>query len=70
MSRLSRFLGWSLLSLAAVSCTLRHRIEPSDKPLVVNLNVKIDHEIQVKIREQNEDLLNLEEQYIEKKSGG
>lgn len=52
--------------LFLASCTLRHKIEPSDKPLIVNLNVKIDHEIRVKIKEQNQDLLNLEEEYLKK----
>lgn len=52
--------------VALSSCTLSHRIEPSDKPLVVNLNVKIDHEIRVKIKEQNEDILNLEDEYLKK----
>lgn len=51
------------------ACVLHHRIEPSDKPLVVNLNVKIDHEIRVKIKEQNQDILNLEDEYLKKKSG-
>ena len=49
-------------------CMLHHKIEPSDKPLVVNLNVKIDHEIRVKIKEQNQDILNLEEEYLKKKN--
>ncbi len=53
-------------TLLCVACTLRHKIEPSDKPLVVNLNVKIDHEIRVKIKEQNQDLLNLEAEVLKK----
>lgn len=48
------------------SCVLRHRIEPSEKPLVIDLNVKIDHEIRVKIKDQNQDLLNLEEEVLKK----
>lgn len=62
-----RWLALALLTLFfGTSCTLRHKIEPSDKPLVVNLNVKIDHEIRVKIKEQNQDLLNLEEEVLKK----
>ena len=57
------------LPLFFSGCTLRHQIEPSDKPLVVNLNVKIDHEIRVKIREENQDILNLEQEYLKKKKG-
>ncbi len=46
-------------------CTHHVMIEPSDKPFVVNLNVKIDHEVRLQIKEQNEDLLNLEEEVLE-----
>lgn len=53
--------------LLLASCTMRHTIEPSDKPIVVNLNVKIDHEIRVQVRDQNQDLLNLEEEVLKKK---
>ena len=42
------------------ACTHKVQIEPSDKPFVVNLNVKIDHEIRNKIEKDNQDLLNLE----------
>lgn len=45
----------------ATACTHKVQIEPSDKPFIVNLNVKVDHEIKMKIEEQNQDLLNLEE---------
>lgn len=55
------------IMLLVAGCVLHHRIEPSDKPLIVNLNVKIDHEIKVKLKEQNKDLLNLEEEYLKKK---
>lgn len=50
-----------------VGCTMHHTIEPSDKPIVVNLNVKIDHEIRVKVRDENQDLLNLEDEVLKKK---
>ena len=50
-------------------CTMRHTIEPSDKPIIVNLNVKIDHEIRIKVRDENQDLLNLEEEVLKKKTG-
>ena len=65
----SRTFGIVALSIAAAlaGCTMRHTIEPSDKPIVVNLNVKIDHEIRVKIRDENQDLLNLEDEVLKKK---
>lgn len=55
-----------LALLLLVGCTIKHQIEPSEKPFQVNLNVKIDHEVKVKIAEQNKDFLNLEEEYMKK----
>lgn len=54
------------------ACTHKVQIEPSDKPFVVNLNVKVDHEIRHKVESQNSDLLNLETETLKesKKSGG
>ncbi len=49
------------LVLITTACTHKVQIEPSEKPFIVNLNVKVDHEIKMKIEEQNQDLLNLEE---------
>ena len=57
------FLG--LVGMAA--CTHHVKIEPSDKPFVVNLNVKIDHEVKLQIQEKNQDLLNLEDQVLSTK---
>ena len=56
---------FAVLVLAA--CTHHVQIEPSDKPFVVNLNVK------VQVEDQNRDLLNLEEEakaHKKSKSGG
>jgi hypothetical protein len=52
-----------------VSCTHKVQIEPSDKPFVVNLNVKVDHDIRVSVEDQNRDLLNLEDQVLQGKKG-
>lgn len=68
-----RFVGISLIGsvvFLAAGCTMRHTIEPSDKPIVVNLNVKIDHEIRVRIKDDNQDLLNLEDEVLNKKKTG
>ena len=67
--RINKFGLLSILALFAglQACTLKHQIEPSDKPLLVNLNVKIDHEIKVKVQEQNKDLLDLEDSYLNTK---
>lgn len=72
MARLLKLLSVSsafcLLFVAA--CTLKHKIEPSDKPFVVNLNIKIDHEIRMKIKEESQDILNMEEEYLKKQKKG
>lgn len=44
--------GWILVGLVAMACagcTPRVEVAPSDKPITINLNVKIDHEIRVKV---------------------
>lgn len=45
-----------------VGCTPKVEVAPSDKPITINLNVKIDHEIRVKV---DKDL----EQVISRDSG-
>lgn len=44
-----------LLGFAVTSCgtpTARVEIVPSDKPIIINLNVKIDHEVRVKVEKE------------------
>ena len=38
-------------------CTPRIEVVPSDKPITINLNVKIDHEIRVKIEKELKEVL-------------
>lgn len=38
-------------------CTPRVEIVPPDKPITINLNVKIDHEIRVKIEKELQEVL-------------
>jgi YnbE-like lipoprotein len=38
-------------------CTPRVEIVPSDKPITINLNVKIDHEIRIKIEKELQEVL-------------
>ncbi|MCE9534944.1 MAG: YnbE family lipoprotein [Nitrospirae bacterium] len=40
-------LAGALVGLEA--CTPRIEVAPSDKPITINLNVKIDHEVRVKV---------------------
>ena len=64
-----RILFLGILSVSGMAaCTPTVKIEPSDKPFVVNLNVKVDHELRVKIEDSNKDLLDLEEEYSKTKT--
>ncbi|MEX0829667.1 MAG: YnbE family lipoprotein [Nitrospirales bacterium] len=38
-----------LATVALVSCTPRVEVTAPEKPITINLNVKIDHEIRVKV---------------------
>lgn len=38
-------------------CTPRVEVAPSDKPITINLNVKIDHEIRVRIEKELQEVL-------------
>lgn len=40
-----------------VGCTPRVEVTPSDKPITINLNVKIDHEIRVKVDKDLDEVL-------------
>ena len=55
--------AWGLALLISGSvwamggCTPRVEVVPSDKPITINLNVKIDHEIRVKIEKELQEVL-------------
>ncbi len=49
------FIPLMAFSLAACSPTVK--VEAPDKPITINLNVKIEHEVRVKIEKDVEDLL-------------
>lgn len=52
MNRLSRpiMLGWCLaLAILSTGCSPTVQLAAPDKPIVINLNVKIEHEIRVKV---------------------
>ncbi len=57
--------GRLVVALAALTiagaCQPTVKIEPPDKPIVINLNIKIEHEIRVKVEKSVEDLLRSEE---------
>ena len=48
--------GLAVLGLALLACQPTVRIEPPKEPIVVNLNVKIEHEVRVKIEKDVEAL--------------
>jgi hypothetical protein len=39
------------------ACSPTVKLEPSDKPITVNLNVKIDHEVRVKVDRELEQVI-------------
>jgi hypothetical protein len=45
------------LLVAIGACTPRVEVTAPDKPITINLNVKIDHEIRVKVDKQLDDVL-------------
>ena len=48
----------ALVALASLQgCTPTVKIEPPDKPIVINLNVKIEHEIRIKVDKELDQLL-------------
>ena len=44
-------------SALIAACTPTVKIEPPDKPIQINLNVKIDQEVRVKLDDSVEDLI-------------
>lgn len=42
-------LVWGIFSLMTGACTPRVEVAASEKPITINLNVKIDHEIRLKV---------------------
>jgi hypothetical protein len=55
--------AWALTLLIASGvwamggCTPKVEVVPSDKPITINLNVKIDHEIRIKIEKELQEAL-------------
>lgn len=47
-------LGYLIL---ACGCAPTVKVEPSDKPITINLNVKIEHEIRVKVDKELDSIL-------------
>lgn len=49
-----------LIPLLAAACTPRVEIAPPSEPITINLNVKIEHEIRIKVDKQLDKVLSEE----------
>ena len=54
-------LGAMLALFTLMGCSPTVKIAPPDKPIVINLNVKIEHEIRIKVDKDLDDLLTNDE---------
>jgi hypothetical protein len=57
----SRALAVALVALvggAVLGCQPTVKVEPPKEPIVVNLNVKIEHEVRIKVEKEVETLFN------------
>ncbi len=55
-----RIIMLSLLALVIVGCTPTIKVETPQQPIEINLNVKIEHEILIKVEKDLEDLFEAE----------
>ena len=46
----------SLLSLLVLGCTPTVKVETPNEPITINLNVKIDHEVVLKVDQELDDV--------------
>lgn len=44
-------------AVTAAACSPTVKVEPPDKPIVINLNVKIEQEVRIKLERDVEDLI-------------
>lgn len=51
------FFVLSLTSLSVAACSPTVKVEAPDKPIVINLNIKIEQEVRIKVEKSVEDLL-------------
>ncbi len=52
-----RIIALGLAPLFLIACQPKVQIVPSEKPIVINLNVKIDQEVRVRLDKDVEDLI-------------
>ena len=58
--RIDRFLIGLTLAWVLAGCTPVVKVDVSDKPITINLNVKIEHEIRVKVEKELDGLFTKE----------
>lgn len=54
---INRSLFGALVVLYLGACTVTHKIAPSSEPIRIDLNVKIDQEVRVRLDDEVEDLI-------------
>jgi len=55
---MKKLLGLSIIGLTLTAgCTPKVQIEAPDKPIEINLNVKIDQEVRIRLDKEVEDLI-------------
>jgi len=55
-----RATGMALAAIALLGCEPTVRVEAPKEPIVINLNVRIEHEVRVKVDRELEDLFEQE----------
>jgi hypothetical protein len=51
-----RLFVFPAIAVSLMSCSPTVKVEPPDEPITINLNVKIEHEIRVKVDKELEDV--------------
>ena len=54
---MNRFVMVTAILVLATACNPTVRVEAPDKPIEINMNINIKHEILIKVEQQVEDLL-------------
>ena len=54
---MNRFVMVTAILVLATACNPNVRVEAPDKPIEINMNINIKHEILIKVEQQVEDLL-------------
>jgi len=53
---MNRLFVFPAIAVFLMSCSPTVKVEPPDEPITINLNVKIEHEIRVKVDRELEDV--------------